>query len=168
MQKNSQRLGDATKGGVSLPKSCNKAKCLGAVTETKAVVVSGFLCFVFRQQLTLEGAEWLRGPQGAPLDEVKYVFPMNRPPPGWNQWRYNQDSAVWTAAMPQQSSGTPQENSINNLNFKLFAYWKEWQMERMACSEIKSQRPPGRQSRKWPRGPHAARKWVTNHWTRSE
>lgn len=39
---------------------------------------------------------------------------------------------------------------------------------RMACPEIKSQRPPGWEWRKWPRGAHVAHKLVTNDWTQSQ
>lgn len=39
---------------------------------------------------------------------------------------------------------------------------------RMACSEIKSQRPPGWEWRKWPQGAHVAHKLVTNDWTQSQ
>lgn len=35
---------------------------------------------------TPEGAEGLGGPQGAPVDEAKRVFPVDGPIPGWNQW----------------------------------------------------------------------------------
>lgn len=42
---------------------------------------------------------------------------------------------------------------------------RKGRLGRMACSEIKSQRPPGREWRKWPWGAHVAHKLVTNDWT---
>lgn len=162
------RLGDARKGGVSFPKSCDKANRPGAGPETKEVVVSGFFCLVYCWQPTLEGAKWLRGPRGASLDEVKHVFPVDRPISGWNQGWHSQDSAVW---MQQRFSKVPDllkriKSTIWTLSSLLIG--RNGRLERTASSEIKSQRPPGWEWRKWPRGAHGAHKLVTNDWTQSE
>lgn len=78
-----RRLGDARQGNASFPKSCDKAKCLGAGAETKEVAVPGFLCLVHGLRPPLpDGAEWLRGLWGAAVDEVKRIFPVDGPIPG--------------------------------------------------------------------------------------
>lgn len=80
--------------------------------------------------LLMATSRWSRGAlraTGAPVDEVKCIFPVDWLIMGWNQWCYNQDSAGWTPAKPQRRFEL-ERIKINSLNFKLAVYWKEWQI----------------------------------------
>jgi len=141
---------------------------VSAGAETKDTVVSGFFCCVFCWQPTLEGAKQLRGPQGTPRDGGKCVFPAGRPIPGQNQWWLGQDSAMWLQQSPSKVLELIKRIKSTIWTLSSLLIGSKGRLERTAYSEIKRQRPPGWEWRKWPRGAHGAHKLVTSDRTQSE
>lgn len=95
-------------------------------------------------------------------------LPCGQAHPGWNPWWHSWDSAVWMQQSPSKVLELLKRIKSTIWTLSSLLIGRNSRLERMACSEIKSQRPPGREWRKWPRGAHGARKLVTNEWTQSE